>query len=124
MAAANLTLFCRSGYKTDTKNEPTKDILSLSSSLLKLHILVSSTGVKLNVDCQQVAEKEIKAAGNTSGDGYQVLGKMSKSIGSRGNSATVSEVVRRSTKTCEEEKTWPAANNNSSNDSCQRTEQL
>ncbi|XP_067337696.1 collagen alpha-1(XII) chain isoform X3 [Channa argus] len=57
-------------------------------SFHKLHILVSSTGVKLNVDCQEVAEKEIKAAGNTSGDGYQVLGKMSKAIGAKGQSAT------------------------------------
>uniref|UniRef100_A0A8C9ZS57 Collagen alpha-1(XII) chain n=1 Tax=Sander lucioperca TaxID=283035 RepID=A0A8C9ZS57_SANLU len=52
-------------------------------SFHKLHILVSSTGVKLNIDCQEVAEKEIKEAGNTSSDGYQVLGKMSKSIGGR-----------------------------------------
>uniref|UniRef100_A0A8C4IHE1 Collagen alpha-1(XII) chain n=1 Tax=Dicentrarchus labrax TaxID=13489 RepID=A0A8C4IHE1_DICLA len=58
-------------------------------SFHKLHILVSSTGVKLNIDCQEVAEKEIKAAGNTSSDGYQVLGKMSKSIGSKGESATL-----------------------------------
>ncbi|XP_069033568.1 collagen alpha-1(XII) chain isoform X2 [Embiotoca jacksoni] len=57
-------------------------------SFHKLHILVSSTSVKLNIDCQEVAEKEIKAAGNTSSDGYQVLGKMSKAIGSRGASAT------------------------------------
>uniref|UniRef100_A0A8C9ZMB3 Collagen alpha-1(XII) chain n=1 Tax=Sander lucioperca TaxID=283035 RepID=A0A8C9ZMB3_SANLU len=58
-------------------------------SFHKLHILVSSTGVKLNIDCQEVAEKEIKEAGNTSSDGYQVLGKMSKSIGSKGESATL-----------------------------------
>ncbi|XP_076011110.1 collagen alpha-1(XII) chain isoform X2 [Genypterus blacodes] len=57
-------------------------------SFHKLHILVSSTDVKLNIDCQAVAEKEIKAAGNTSSDGYQVLGKMSKSLGSAGKSAT------------------------------------
>ncbi|KAM6915073.1 collagen alpha-1(XII) chain [Xenentodon cancila] len=57
-------------------------------SFHKLHILVSSTSVKLNVDCQEVEEKAIKAAGNTSSDGYQVLGKMSKSIGSKGESAT------------------------------------
>ncbi|KAL2081858.1 hypothetical protein ACEWY4_021676 [Coilia grayii] len=57
-------------------------------SFHKLHILVSSKSVKLNVDCQEVAEKEIKQAGNTSADGYQVLGKMSKSIGQRGESAT------------------------------------
>lgn len=52
--------------------------------------MVSSTGVKLNVDCQLAGEKEIKSAGNTSRDGYQVLGKMSKSGGSAGESATVS----------------------------------
>lgn len=52
--------------------------------------MVSPSSVKLNLDCQQVAEKEIKEAGNTSADGYQVLGKMSKSIGSKGDSATVS----------------------------------
>nr|XP_020475118.1 collagen alpha-1(XII) chain-like [Monopterus albus] len=57
-------------------------------SFHKLHILVSSTSVKLNIDCQEVDEKEIKATGNASSDGYQVLGKMSKSIGSRGQSAT------------------------------------
>uniref|UniRef100_A0A3Q1GZJ3 Collagen alpha-1(XII) chain n=1 Tax=Anabas testudineus TaxID=64144 RepID=A0A3Q1GZJ3_ANATE len=57
-------------------------------SFHKLHVLVSSTSVKLNIDCQEVAEKQIKAAGNTSSDGYQVLGKMSKAIGSKGQSAT------------------------------------
>uniref|UniRef100_A0A3Q3X4W8 Uncharacterized protein n=1 Tax=Mola mola TaxID=94237 RepID=A0A3Q3X4W8_MOLML len=57
-------------------------------SFHKLHILVSSTSVRLNIDCQAVTEKEIKAAGNTSRDGYQVLGKMSKSIGTTGESAT------------------------------------
>ncbi|XP_068610238.1 collagen alpha-1(XII) chain [Brachionichthys hirsutus] len=56
-------------------------------SFHKLHILVSSSSVKLNIDCQEVAEKEIQAAGGTSSDGYQVLGKMSKSIGSTGDSA-------------------------------------
>uniref|UniRef100_A0A8C7D0P1 Collagen type XII alpha 1 chain n=1 Tax=Oncorhynchus kisutch TaxID=8019 RepID=A0A8C7D0P1_ONCKI len=58
-------------------------------SFHKLHILVSPTNVKLNLDCQEVADKEIKEAGNTSTDGYQVLGKMSKSIGSKGKSATL-----------------------------------
>uniref|UniRef100_A0A6Q2XC71 Collagen alpha-1(XII) chain n=1 Tax=Esox lucius TaxID=8010 RepID=A0A6Q2XC71_ESOLU len=57
-------------------------------SFHKLHILVSPTSVKLILDCQEVADKEIKEAGNTSMDGYQVLGKMSKSIGSTGESAT------------------------------------
>ncbi|KAM9355371.1 collagen alpha-1(XII) chain [Pholidichthys leucotaenia] len=57
-------------------------------SFHKLHIIVSPTDVQLNVDCQKVDTKEIKAAGNMSADGYQVLGKMSKSIGSKGESAT------------------------------------
>ncbi|XP_017157584.1 collagen alpha-1(XII) chain [Poecilia reticulata] len=57
-------------------------------SFHKLHILVSSSSVKLKVDCQEVEEKKTKAAGNVSRDGYQVLGKMAKSIGSKGQSAT------------------------------------
>uniref|UniRef100_A0A673I296 Collagen alpha-1(XII) chain n=1 Tax=Sinocyclocheilus rhinocerous TaxID=307959 RepID=A0A673I296_9TELE len=57
-------------------------------SFHKLHILVSPKSVKLNLDCQEVAEREIKPARNTSTDGFQVLGKMSKSIGSKGESAT------------------------------------
>ncbi|XP_068197852.1 collagen alpha-1(XII) chain isoform X2 [Antennarius striatus] len=50
-------------------------------SFHKLHILVSSSSVRLHLDCQEVAEKEIRPAGATSRDGYQVLGKMSKSTG-------------------------------------------
>ncbi|XP_061563452.1 collagen alpha-1(XII) chain-like [Cololabis saira] len=57
-------------------------------SFHKLHVLVSSTSVKLNIDCQEVDEQPIKAAGNTSSDGYQVLGKTAKSVGSKGESAT------------------------------------
>lgn len=70
----------------------TKNVTTLNLFCLQLHILVSPTKVKLNLDCQEVADKEIKEAGNTSTDGYQVLGKMSKSIGSKGKSATVSEL--------------------------------
>ena len=51
----------------------------------------------LNLDCQEVAVKEVKPAGNTSSDGYQVLGKMSKSVGSKGQSATVSQRVATAT---------------------------
>ncbi|KAJ8275019.1 hypothetical protein COCON_G00096440 [Conger conger] len=67
-------------------NEQIKQIFH--GSFHKLHIMVSPKSVKLNFDCQEVGEKEIKAAGNTSSDGYQVLGKMSKSMGSKGDSAT------------------------------------
>lgn len=59
--------------------------------LPQLHLLVSSSSVKLKVDCQEVEEKKTKTAGNVSRDGYQVLGKMAKSIGSKGQSATVSQ---------------------------------
>lgn len=91
-------IMCRlRGWKPDmahgrrTKNAPIKSLLPFSFCL-KLHILVSPTNVQLNIDCQVVVEKPIKAAGNMSSDGYQVLGKMSKSIGSKGESATVSEL--------------------------------
>ncbi|XP_051951417.1 collagen alpha-1(XII) chain-like isoform X2 [Xyrauchen texanus] len=63
------------------KNDHVKKIFH--GSFHKLHILVSPKSVKLHVDCQEVAEKEIKPRGNISTDGYQVLGKMSKSIGSK-----------------------------------------
>uniref|UniRef100_A0A673FTY1 Collagen alpha-1(XII) chain n=1 Tax=Sinocyclocheilus rhinocerous TaxID=307959 RepID=A0A673FTY1_9TELE len=69
------------------KNDQVRRIFH--GSFHKLHILVSPKSVKLNMDCQEVAEKEIKPAGNTSMDGFQVLGKMSKSIGSKGESATL-----------------------------------
>lgn len=74
----------------DVLQMPMEVILFFCFPPQKLHIMVSSTGVKLNVDCQPAGEKEIKAAGNTSSDGYQVLGKMSKSGGSARESATVS----------------------------------
>lgn len=61
-----------------------------SLQLLQLHITVSPEKVKLNVDCQEVAEKPIKEAKNITLDGYEVLGKMVKS-GGRRQSATVSE---------------------------------
>uniref|UniRef100_A0AAR2LH75 Collagen alpha-1(XII) chain n=1 Tax=Pygocentrus nattereri TaxID=42514 RepID=A0AAR2LH75_PYGNA len=82
-------------YNKDTRGEIQKVTFDnhqvkkiFHGSFHKLHILVSSKSVKLNIDCKEVAEKEIKEAGNTSPDGYQVLGKMSKSIGSKGESAT------------------------------------
>ncbi|XP_075883605.1 collagen alpha-1(XII) chain isoform X2 [Nelusetta ayraudi] len=52
-------------------------------SFHKLHITVSPEKVKLNVDCQEVAEKPIKEAKNITLDGFEVLGKMVKSGGRR-----------------------------------------
>ncbi|XP_078504196.1 collagen alpha-1(XII) chain isoform X2 [Lissotriton helveticus] len=45
-------------------------------SFHKVHIVVSSTSVKTYVDCGEVMEKPIKAAGNISTDGSEVLGKL------------------------------------------------
>lgn len=58
---------------------------------LQLHITVSPDKVKINVDCQEVAERPVKAANNITLDGYEVLGKMVRSGGGRRQSATVSE---------------------------------
>lgn len=55
-----------------------------------MHITVTPKSVKLNVDCQEVAEKEIKPARNITTDGYEVLGRMAKA-GAKRESATVSE---------------------------------
>ncbi|XP_052009198.1 collagen alpha-1(XII) chain-like isoform X2 [Xyrauchen texanus] len=57
-------------------------------SFHKIHISISQKNVKLNIDCQEVAEKEIEAANNISTDGYEVLGKMAKSSGSKKQSTT------------------------------------
>uniref|UniRef100_A0A8C9RCC6 Collagen alpha-1(XII) chain n=1 Tax=Scleropages formosus TaxID=113540 RepID=A0A8C9RCC6_SCLFO len=81
-------------YNKDTRGEvqratfsenPVKKIFHGSFHKVKI---ISSFSVKLNVDCQEVGEKEIKEARNISMDGYEVLGKMAKSRG-KGESATL-----------------------------------
>uniref|UniRef100_A0A671NCH2 Collagen, type XII, alpha 1a n=1 Tax=Sinocyclocheilus anshuiensis TaxID=1608454 RepID=A0A671NCH2_9TELE len=72
--------------KVSFDNDQVKKVFH--GSFHKLHISVSLKNVKLNIDCQEVAEKEIKEANNISTDGYEVLGKMVKSGGSRKQSAT------------------------------------
>ncbi|KAM8917084.1 collagen alpha-1(XII) chain isoform 2-T2 [Spinachia spinachia] len=57
-------------------------------SFHKLHISVSAEKVKLNLDCEEVAEKPIKEANNITLDGYEVLGKLAKSGGGKRQSAT------------------------------------
>uniref|UniRef100_A0A6Q2XLD9 Collagen alpha-1(XII) chain n=1 Tax=Esox lucius TaxID=8010 RepID=A0A6Q2XLD9_ESOLU len=77
-------------YNKDTRGEIQKATFKedqvkrvFHGSFHKLHITVSPERVKLNVDCQEVAEKPIKEAKNISKDGYEVLGKMAKSGGSK-----------------------------------------
>ncbi|XP_076834640.1 collagen alpha-1(XII) chain isoform X2 [Brachyhypopomus gauderio] len=72
--------------KVSFDNDKVKRIFH--GSFHKLHISISPKSVKLNIDCQEVAEKQIKEAGNISTAGYEVLGKMAKSGGARRQSAT------------------------------------
>lgn len=82
-------------YNKDTRGEIQKAAFNeeqvkrvFHGSFHKLHISISPEKVKLNVDCQEVAEKPIKAANNITVDGNEVLGKMVKSGGGRRQSAT------------------------------------
>ncbi|XP_062864011.1 collagen alpha-1(XII) chain [Trichomycterus rosablanca] len=80
-------------YNKDTRGELQKVTFDndqvkkiFHGSFHKLHITISPKNVKLNIDCQEVAEKPIKEANNISKDGYEVLGKMSG--GAKRQSAT------------------------------------
>ncbi|XP_076017716.1 collagen alpha-1(XII) chain isoform X2 [Genypterus blacodes] len=82
-------------YNKDTRGEIQKATFNEESvkrvfhgSFHKLHITVSAEKVKLNVDCQEVAEKPIKEASNITLDGYEVLGRLVKSTGGKRLSAT------------------------------------
>ncbi|RLW13007.1 hypothetical protein DV515_00000503 [Chloebia gouldiae] len=56
-------------------------------SFHKLHVVISKTTAKIIIDCKEVGEKTINAAGNISSDGIEVLGRMVRSRGPRDNSA-------------------------------------
>ncbi|XP_037602343.1 collagen alpha-1(XII) chain isoform X2 [Sebastes umbrosus] len=82
-------------YNKDTRGEIQRATFNeeqvkrlFHGSFHKLHISISADKVKLNVDCQEVAEKPIKEANNLTLDGYEVLGKLAKSGGGRRQSAT------------------------------------
>ncbi|NWU95692.1 COEA1 protein, partial [Upupa epops] len=45
-------------------------------SFHKLHVVISKTTAKIIIDCKQVSEKAINAAGNISAGGIEVLGRM------------------------------------------------
>ncbi|XP_031703091.1 collagen alpha-1(XII) chain isoform X1 [Anarrhichthys ocellatus] len=82
-------------YNKDTRGEIQRATFNeeqvkrvFHGSFHKLHISVSAEKVKLNLDCQEVAEKPIKEANNITLDGYEVLGKLAKSGGGKRQSAT------------------------------------
>lgn len=62
--------------------------LNISLNFFQVHIVVTSSNVKIYIDCSEILEKPIKEAGNITTDGYEILGKLVK--GDR-RSATVSD---------------------------------
>ncbi|KAG2468793.1 COCA1 protein, partial [Polypterus senegalus] len=82
-------------YNKDTRGEMQKVTFDKEEvkrmffgSFHKIHIVVSPKSVKIHIDCKEIMEKEIKEASNITLDGSEVLGKMVKSRGSKGESAT------------------------------------
>uniref|UniRef100_A0A3Q2G2Y4 Collagen type XIV alpha 1 chain n=1 Tax=Cyprinodon variegatus TaxID=28743 RepID=A0A3Q2G2Y4_CYPVA len=76
----------RGDFQTVTFEGP--DIKKIfHGSFHKLHVTVSKTSVKVVLDCSAVGEKSIRAAGNITTDGVEVLGKMVRSRGRRDSSA-------------------------------------
>ncbi|NWU54113.1 COCA1 protein, partial [Dromas ardeola] len=47
-------------------------------SFHKVHVVVTSSNVKIYIDCSEILEKPIKEAGNITTDGYEILGKLLK----------------------------------------------
>uniref|UniRef100_M3ZDJ3 Collagen alpha-1(XII) chain n=1 Tax=Xiphophorus maculatus TaxID=8083 RepID=M3ZDJ3_XIPMA len=79
-------------YNKDTRGEIQRAVFNEAQVKRIFHgsfHKVSIPHVKLTVDCQEVAEKPIKEANNITLEGYEVLGKMVKSSGSKKTSATL-----------------------------------
>ncbi|XP_055490682.1 collagen alpha-1(XIV) chain isoform X2 [Leucoraja erinacea] len=57
-------------------------------SFHKVHVVITKTHARLVVDCKQVGEKSINAAGNISTTGLEVLGRMVRSRSPRDSSAS------------------------------------
>ncbi|NXX64594.1 COCA1 protein, partial [Spizella passerina] len=52
--------------------------LNVSLNFFQVHIVVTSSNVKIYIDCSEIMEKPIKEAGNITTDGYEILGKLLK----------------------------------------------
>uniref|UniRef100_A0A3Q2NPZ1 Collagen type XIV alpha 1 chain n=1 Tax=Fundulus heteroclitus TaxID=8078 RepID=A0A3Q2NPZ1_FUNHE len=68
-------------------NEPMVGLILDMLLYFDLHVTISKTSVKVVLDCSVVGEKSIRAAGNITTDGVEVLGKMVRSRGRRDSSA-------------------------------------
>uniref|UniRef100_A0A3B5LC37 Collagen alpha-1(XII) chain n=1 Tax=Xiphophorus couchianus TaxID=32473 RepID=A0A3B5LC37_9TELE len=80
-------------YNKDTRGEIQRAVFNEAQVKRIFHgsfhkVSIPHEKVKLTVDCQEVAEKPIKEANNITLEGYEVLGKMVKSSGSKKTSAT------------------------------------
>uniref|UniRef100_A0A8D0AFH4 Collagen type XII alpha 1 chain n=1 Tax=Sander lucioperca TaxID=283035 RepID=A0A8D0AFH4_SANLU len=82
-------------YNKDTRGEIQRATFNeeqvkrvFHGSFHKVNTIISPEKVKLNLDCQEVAEKPIKEANNITMDGYEVLGKLAKSGGGKRQTAT------------------------------------
>ncbi|XP_077577663.1 collagen alpha-1(XX) chain-like [Stigmatopora nigra] len=56
-------------------------------SFHKVHLSVSQVGVSLSVDCQHVGERPARPLGNLPTDGFEMLGKLTKTRGPKSGSA-------------------------------------
>ncbi|KAM8945754.1 collagen alpha-1(XX) chain [Pelodytes ibericus] len=58
-------------------------------SFHKVHVSVSGGTIRLFVDCQKIAERPIKEVGRVTTQGFEILGKLTKTRGPRSGSAAL-----------------------------------